>query len=454
MSTARELADFLTRVTPSDLPDQAMEHAAMLIASTLASAAMGSGIESAKIVKAMPRSLGGSPRAWLWFDGGATGADRLPVVAAAQVNAVMSDAAASDDSDLRTIVHCGTPLVATALAAAEHHGGRGPDVLAAIVLGYEAAGRVIDAMTGFRERGFHGSNAAIFAATGAGGRLLRLDAEQTTQAIPLAGASTGGLAKAADTSVAREYHAGMATMSGIQAVRAAQRGYRVEERILEMKLGFFEVFGGVDGEAAAAAATRDLGQSWDIVTDMAVKLVPGGHPYHALAEAAANAARDGDIDPESVESITVARPGMTALPGPLHPADLIDMAHSPAYFLAAGVADQEFSWAHATPEKIAEPAIHRLIDKVWGGRPPSANAARYRQGATVTIRTTDGRSVTSTVYAPKGAGFLGIAWADIDAKYRTLVPLSGLPAPQIEASLDLIHRFRHVRDVSELTRLV
>jgi 2-methylcitrate dehydratase PrpD len=450
MSVARELAELLTHCRPSDLPPQALDHAAMLIASTIASAAMGSGLESARIVKDMACSLGGSPRASVWFDGG----DKLPVVAAAQVNAVMSDAAASDDSDLRTIVHCGTPLVATALAAAEHHGGSGADVLAAIVLGYEAAGRVIDAMTGFRERGFHGSNAAIFAATGAAARLLRLDAEQTTHAIALAATSTGGLAKAADTSVAREYHAGMATMSGIQAVRAAQRGYRVEERILEMKLGFFEVFGGVDGEAAAAAATRDLGQSWDIVTDMAVKLVPGGHPYHALAEAAANAARDGDIDPESVDSITVSRPGMTALTGPLHPADLIDMAHSPAYFVAAGVADRDFSWAHASPEKIAEPRIHRLIDKVRVGAPPSENAARYRQGATVTIRTTDGRSVTSTVYAPKGAGFLGIAWADIDAKYRTLVPLSGLSARQVEASLDVIHRFRDVRDVSELTRLL
>src|SRR5437588_1437859 len=282
MSTARELADFLTRVTPSDLPDQAMDHAAMLIASTLASAAMGSGLESARIVKDMARSLGGGPRASLWFDGGPKGADRLPVVAAAQVNAVMSDAAASDDSDLRTIVHCGTPLVATALAAAEHHGGSGADMLAAIAIGYELAGRIIDAMTGFRERGFHGSNAAIFAATGAAGRLLRLDAEQMTHAIALAATSTGGLAKAADTSVAREYHAGMATMSGIQAVRAAQRGYRVEERILEMWFGFFEVFGGVNGNAAAAAATRGFGDSWDIVTDMAVKLVPRGHPYHAL----------------------------------------------------------------------------------------------------------------------------------------------------------------------------
>jgi len=455
MTLARDLAEFLAPYRASDLPAQTLDYAAMLIASTIASAAMGSGLESAKIVKDMARSLGGSPRASVWFDGGPKGVDRLPVVAAAQVNAVMSDAAASDDSDLRTIVHCGTPLVATALAAAEHHGGSGAEVLAAIVIGYELAGRIIDGMPGFRERGFHGSNAAIFAATGAAGRLLRLDAEQMTHAIALTATSTGGLARAADTSVAREYHAGVATFNGIQAVRAAQRGYTAEERILEMRLGFFESYGGVDGAEAAAKAMRDLGRSWDIVTDMAVKLVPGGHPYHALAEAAANAARDGDIDPERVESITVSRPGMTALSGPLHPADLIDMAHSPAYFLAAGVADRAFSWAHAGPAKIADPVIHRLIDKVRvGPPPPTENAARYRQGATVTIRTTDGREVASTVYVPKGAGMLGIDWADIDAKYRTLVPLSGLPDRQIEASLALIHRFRDVTDVSELTRLL
>ena len=450
MSTARDLANFVTRITPSDLPAEAMDYAAILIASTIASAAMGSGLDSARIVKDMARSLGGSPRASLWFDGG----DKLPVVAAAQVNAVMSDAAASDDSDLRTIVHCGTPLVATALAAAEHHGGSGADVLAAIVIGYELAGRIIDGMPGFRERGFHGSNAAIFAATGAAGRLLRLDAEQMTHAIALTATSTGGLAKAADTSVAREYHAGVATYNGIQAVRAAQRGYTAEERILEMRLGFFESYGGVNGAQAGATATRDLGQSWDIVIDMAVKLVPGGHPYHALAEAAANAARDGDITPEMAESITVSLPGMTALTGPLHPADLIDMAHSPAYFLAAGVADREFTWAHAGPAKIADPVIHRLIGKVRVGPPPSENAARYRQGATVTIRTTDGREVTSTVYVPRGAGMLGIAWSDIDAKYRSLVPLSGLPERQIEASLAAIHRFRDITNVSELAQLL
>ena len=450
MGVARDLAEFLAPYRAADLPAQTVDYAAMLIASTVASAAMGSTLQSAQIIRDLASERGGKPEASLWFGNGT----KLPASDAAQVNAVMSDAAASDDSDLRNIVHCGTPLTATSLALAERTRANGSDVLAAIVLGYELAGRIIDAIPKVRARGFHGSTVAIFAAVGAAARLLQLDIDQMTHAVALAATSTGGLVKAADTSTAREYHAGIATVNGIQAARAAQRGYRAEERILEMPLGFFEAYGGEDGAAVGAVALRDLGQSWDIVTDMAVKLVPGGHPYHALAEAAANAAREGDIDSESVESITVSRPGMTALSGPPHPADLIDMAHSPAYFLAAGAAHREFSWAHASPAKIADPVIHRLIDKVKVGPPPSENAARYRQGATVTIRTTDGRDITSTVFVPKGAGILGIDWADIDAKYRALVPLSGLPGRQIEASLEVIHRFRNVTEVSELTRLL
>jgi 2-methylcitrate dehydratase PrpD len=145
---------------------------------------------------------------------------------------------------------------------------------------------------------------------------------------------------------------------------------------------------------------------------------------------------------------------MTALGGPLHPTDLIGMAHSPAYFVAAGVADREFSWAHAGGTKIGDPVIHRLIDKIEVGAPPADNVARYRQGATVTVRSRDGRVSTSTVYVPKGAAALGIAWSDIDAKYRTLVPRSGLPSGELEASLDLLHNFRALLNVSALTGLL
>jgi 2-methylcitrate dehydratase PrpD len=451
MTVAGELADSLTRIGPSDLPAQAVDHAAMLIASTLASAALGAGIESSVIIRDLARERGGIAEASLWFDAG----PKLPVPEAAQVNAVMSDAAASDDSDLRNIVHAGTTLVATALAMAERTAASGEDVLVAIVLGYEAAGRIGEAITpGFRSCGFHGCLAAIFAGAVAAGRLLRLDPTQLAQAIALSATSIGGLMAAANTSTAREYHAGLAAMLGVRAALAAQRGYRAEESILETKRGFLEVYGGTEGPSAGASVMRDLGQSWDIITDMAVKLAPGGHPYHALAEAAANAAKERNITPQEVESITVSRPGFTALTGPLHPIDLIGMAHSPAYFLAAGAADHDFSWVHATAAKIADPVIHQLIDKIRVGSPPTGNTERYRQGATVAIRTIDGRVSTSTVFAPKGAGAGGIAWADIDRKYRALMPHAGLSDQQIEASLAVIHDFRRVAHVSELTSLL
>jgi 2-methylcitrate dehydratase PrpD len=387
------------------------------------------------------------PEATIWFDPGV----KLPVTDVAQVNAVMSDAAASDDSDLRNIVHAGTPLVATSLAMAERTGASGQDILAAIVLGYEASGRIGHAITpGFRARGFHGCLVAIFGGAVATSRLLGLDAAHMAQAIALSATSIGGLMAAANTSVAREYHAGLAAMLGVRAALAAQRGYLAEESILETAEGFCAVYGGTDG----TSITRDLGQSWDIITDMAIKLVPGGHPHHALAEAAANAARAGQVVPEEVETITLSRPGVTALGGPAHPADLIDMAHSPTYFLAAGVADRDFSWVHATTSKITDPVIHQLIDKVRVGAPPTTHVEQYRQGATVTIRTTDGRSFSNTVLAPKGSGMLGIAWADIDAKYRALAPQAPLSAQQVEASLDVIHNFRHVAHVATLLDLL
>jgi 2-methylcitrate dehydratase PrpD len=450
MTVARQLAEFLTATSTADLPPQAIDNAAMLIASTIASAAYGAGLESAQIIRALARDRSGRPDASPWFDAGG----KLPIADAAQVNAVMSDAAASDDSDLRNIIHAGTPLTATSLAIAEWNGANGEAVLTAMVCGYEAAGRISEAIPAFRERGFHGCLGAVFAAAVAAARLLRLDAPQMAQAIALSATSIGGLATAANTSVAREYHAGIAAMLGVNAALAAQRGFLAEESVLETRHGFFEAFGGVDGAAAGAVATADLGQSWDIMTDMAIKLVPGGHPYHALGEAAANAARNGNIAAADIASITISRPGMTALSGPLHPADLIDMAHSPAYFTAAGAADRAFSWMHASATKIADPVIHRLIDKVQVGAPPTEHAARYRQGATVTIRTHDGRTSSSTVYLPKGAAALGIAWSDVDAKYRTLVPSAGVPERDIEASLAFIHDFRQVANVSTLTRLL
>ena len=93
MTVAETLAGFLIETDYDDVPAQAIDHAAMIIASTIASAACGTDIDSAAIIRDIVRDRGGRPDASIWFDGG----PKLPLAGAARVNAMMSDAAASDD---------------------------------------------------------------------------------------------------------------------------------------------------------------------------------------------------------------------------------------------------------------------------------------------------------------------------------------------------------------------
>jgi 2-methylcitrate dehydratase PrpD len=446
MSMARELARFVTSMRAEDLPPLALERARMIIASTIASAAMGKEIDSSAIIRALARERGGTQQATVWFDAG----PKLPVADAARVNAVMSDAAASDDSDLRNIAHIGTIVSTTSIAAAERTGAGGREVLTAMVLGYEVAGRIDEALTpGRSERGFHSAISTIFAAAVANGRLLHLSEPQMTQAIALAATSIGGLHAAATTSVAREYHAGLSAFLGMQAAAAASKGFIAEEEILEMPRGFFAAYGG----AHLDDVTRDLGASWDITTNMAIKLVPGGHPHHAAAEAAANAARAGNVDPAEVESIVLSAPKYRTLQ-PSHPTDLIGVAHSPAYMIAAAIADKGYGWIHASPQKVADPVIAQLLGKIRPDPDPKPYPDRFahHHGATVTIRLRDGRTFSEHVDFPRGSGPRGIDWADIDAKYRVLAPLSGLSSAKIEQALTAVHAFEHLESVSELTR--
>lgn len=421
----------------------------MVIASTIASAAMGKDITSSQIIRSLATEKGGTAESTVWFAAGR----KLPVTEASRVNAVMSDAAASDDSDLRSIAHIGTIISTTSIALAERIGASGRDVLAAMVLGYEIAGRIDEALTpGRLERGFHGSISTIFGGAVAAGVLLKLTQAQMTQTIALAATSIGGLAVAANTSVAREYHAGNSAQLGLNAALAAQKGFVAEEHVLEMPRGFFSAYGGDHLEEL----TRDFGKAWDIVTNMAIKLVPGGHPHHATAEAAANAAIAGNVEPADVVSIVVSAPKYRTLSGPAHPTDLIGVAHSPTYFIAAAVADKGYGWIHASPEKVADPVIARLIDKVSADPNPQPYPDRFphHHGATVTITLKDGRKFASHVDFPRGSGPRGIEWADVDAKYRNLVPLSGMTPQNVATSLNVVHEFETIKSIAELTKLL
>src|SRR4029078_10482702 len=119
--------------------------------------------------------------------------------------------------------------------------------------------------------------------------------------------------------------------------------------------------------------TKDLGERWNFVDYMAIKLIPGAHPFHVFAEAATAAVRENDLDDlDAVDKIIISGRQLTGVQmkdwiGIRHPGNLSDAAHSVVYFVAAAVADASsggFSWEPMEAARMADPRIARLQDLV------------------------------------------------------------------------------------------
>lgn len=444
---ARQVGRFISSCDTGAFPTPVLEYGKMVIASTLASAALGSTLESGKIVRRQEVMRGGSPSASAWF--GAW--ERLPSVACARLNALMSDAAASDDSDLRNIVHSGTPATAAALAVGQEVDASGRDVMHAVAIGYEVAGTInTGVIGGLQHKGFHGCVVAAFAAAAAAARLYKLNEEQAANALSLTATSMGGLHAVAAVSLAREFHAGNAAMMGVECAQAAALGYSSAPDAFEMKRGFFATLG--NGNDISSLAS-ELGNKWNILTELGIKLVPGGSPFHAVAEAAALAAQDGDLDIDDIRQMYFTLPDYR-FPGPKHPADLIGIAHSPFYFAAAGAADRDYAWEHAFPEKIQDPRIRSLFARIEREDREVQNKSEFKSGAIVRIETQDGRVFERAVRYPKGAAVRGIDWGDIAGKYAALMPHAGVDPARIDASLASIRDLESLHSVGDLLGLL
>jgi 2-methylcitrate dehydratase PrpD len=444
-TSALALVQFLNKTRYGDLPPAAIQHAKMIIASTLASAAPGSLVGSARILRDLAKDHGGKPEATIWFDGA-----RLPAPEVARINAALSDAAASDDSDIRNTAHIGTTVLSAGLAIGERTGASGLDLLEAMVIGYEAAGRIGETRQGGRG-GVHASQTVAFGGAVTAAKLLKLTDEQMAHAMGITAVTMGGIAIGTN-SWAREYMGANAALCAVNAALAAGRGYTVNDDMLAAPGGFVEVFGG--GKQAADRLTADLGKEWDIVQFYAVKLWPGAHPFSGTVEAAVNAARQANTPPQNIAKILIAGPNRTTVGGSRRPKDLVEAIHSLPYFVASAVADKDFTWVHATEAKIFNPVVARLMELVEVDPAPPAATYRWGWGGTVTVITNSGARFTSTVDAPRGSAPRGIEWSDVDAKYRALMHDSKLPASRIEEILSMIRGFEKVRNVGEFARLL
>jgi 2-methylcitrate dehydratase PrpD len=277
---SRTLADFLARATWSDLPRSAIADAQRSILDWLGSAMAGSIEPPARMARQVVSGLGACDEATV-FSG-----HRASAAGAALANGVASHILELDDIHKGSTVHAAAPVISAALAVAERENADGRAFILAVVLGYEAALRIGEAVNPSHYRFWHPTGtAATFGAAAAAGSLLGLDEQAMLDALGSAGTQAAGLWEFnANGAMSKHLHPGKAAFNGVMSADLARAGFTGATSILEGDRGFFRAMSTGHDETRV---TDRLGELWKVSENCYKIWSCCGHTHSAVDVAVA-----------------------------------------------------------------------------------------------------------------------------------------------------------------------
>ncbi|MEN9498728.1 MAG: hypothetical protein RIS83_547 [Pseudomonadota bacterium] len=336
---------------------------------------------------------------------------QLGVMEAAFVNAIASNLLDYDDTHLRTVIHPSAPVAPVAFALGEQLGASGAEVLHAFLLGAEIACRIGNAVSpGHYARGWHiTASCGVFGAAAAAARLMRLSAEQTTEALGLAASQSGSIVENLATA-AKNIGVGNAARNGILAARFAAKGYRAAPLAIEGPLGWARAMG---DEPVLAEITEGLGQRWEIAANT-YKPYAAGIVFHAVIDACLALRDKLGAAVAQITHVTVAGDALLLARGDRvvrNERDTrVSIHHCAAIALLRGHADV----ADFEMPAVQDPALAALRAKTVA----ACDASLPRGAARVTITLADGSQHEAYVEHPRGSAERPLSDAELAEKYR------------------------------------
>jgi 2-methylcitrate dehydratase PrpD len=368
--------------------------------------------------------------------------ERLDLLGAAFINAIGGNLLDYDDTHLRTVIHPTAPVAPAVLALAEQRGFSGAAMLHALILGMEVECRIGNAVSpGHYARGWHiTSTCGVFGSAAASAKLLGLSAEQTWHALGIAASQSAGTVENLP-SAAKNVSVGNAARNGVFAALLAEQGYTAAPAAIEGALGWARAMG---DDPVVASITDGLGEQWE-VRQNTYKPYPCGIVMHAVIDACLALRRDHAMTSEEIAEITISGDQLLLDRGDrtvTNDRDARVSIHHCAtvsfLFGAAGL--KEFSDAI-----VHDPAVVALRARTRA----RLDAGSPRGAATATVRTLDGRTLTSTVLNPHGGIERPLSDPDIEAKVRDLSEFGGFRG-SIEAVIAAVWRIDTLATVEPL----
>jgi 2-methylcitrate dehydratase PrpD len=403
------LAAFAANLDPAALPAAVREKLGWLLLDYLRVCSVGARLPWSGWARGYVGMVGRAGSSHVLFS-----AERLNPQHATFLNVAFGSSFDADDTHVGAMLHPGVAVWSAALAVGEHVGASGPEVLAAVAVGYETIIRIgLSMQPGHFRRGFQSTGTCdVFGTAAAAGRLLFRgeEAERRVQdAIGLAGSYPSGVAQFYYSgSSGKRIQAAHAAQSGVAAALLTEQGFGGPADIIEGSGGFARAYG--DGWEPSVIA-HELGTRFHLM-DVLVK-------SHAAAARVA-AGIDGMLalrgkhgfTGDDIASLRLGIPRIIQgrLTNP-HPVDLqaaqmclpfsvalaSKIALTPGRMPGVAVADYEAGLADRSLHELEQRTTSELDEEVEAASNELSTAAR------VSVELRDGRKLSILVPAPKGS---------------------------------------------------
>ncbi len=345
--------------------------------------------------------------------------DALASPWAALVNGAAAHVLDYDDTFAPLSGHATAVLVPAILALGEERGSSGPDLLDALVVGLEVmacVGRGVNPR--HYALGWHAtSTIGAIGAAAACARLMRLDATRARDALSL------GVSMAAGTRMqlgaeAKSIHAGFAAKDGILAATLAEAGSGGAAEALEGRWRFVDLYA---GRPAPEGAMLPPGENEPLALEsigISYKAYPTCAATHLSLDALLALREREGITADRIATIETDLP-LVLSRNLMHPRPTTGMEarFSMEYCLAAAATQGTLTLPDFEGDAIHRESIRALmpritmrgVPEVEDGPPPPTS---------LTLRLTDGTTLTETRTERRGSRTNPMSEADHDAKFR------------------------------------
>lgn len=440
-SISRIISDFAVGLKYDNLPENVINEVKRFLYDSIGCAYGAVNTKDVNIIKDIYDTMGGKEEATIIGFG-----NKMPAVNATLINSLMIRALDFNDIYWKEDPSHPSDIIPAALSVGELVGASMKDVITAIVLAYEFEQRLcLFAKPGIRERKWHHATLTQFVSPIVAGKILKLNVDQMVNAIGINGSHnhTIGCPTAGKLTMMKNTVDPMAVQSGVFAALMAQKGYSGTEKVFEGKEGFMDAFIGWNAKEEDINPTEMMGRdglsnwSWDVdaligglgesykILECGMKAFPTEALTHTHISCTLNAMINNNLSYSDIEEVKVTAFAQAYDilfdPAKYRPESRETADHSLPYCLAAAIVDKKITTESFADEKLNDPRIFEVIDKIKGE--PSQEFEKMfpaKQPSKVVVKTKDGKTYEEYMDYPKGDPREPMTLVDLENKFNGL----------------------------------